>query len=643
MKSESRRLWVRGCCLYAAVGIGLSAWAGLPIATTDLDFDMPGTQPADMSVPGGKPIASASDCRQCHLGNDRADETLKPWRWRGSVHSHAARDPLFRAAVAIANQDATGAGELCFRCHSPRGWLAGRAQLAADGSALTAADIDEGVGCDSCHRMVDRIADPGNPIEDASVLAAIAAVPPTWGNATYVVDSDDAKRGPFNDVDPPHSWLHSPHHQTADICATCHDVSNPAMSRGGGATPASGDTYAPNGLGAEHPDQVSYNMFPEQRTYSEWLNSAYATPGGLATSDASDPYDMNNRFGGNSATIGKCQDCHMQDETGQGCWSIFNPPVRDDLPQHDFSGGNRFMLELVEHVFAEDLDIDAVSQIARAKLDADAMLAKATDTYVWQSDCDSVNVRVVNQCGHKLLTGYPEGRRVWVNVRWFDGADALVSENGAYDFVTAVLMTGDTKVYETHMGLDSTMGGPGSPTELPVGDSFHLVLNNVIMGDNRIPPRGFTNTAFEAVQAGHAGYSYADGQHWDDSVYAVPVGAVRAEVRVYYQTASKEYIEFLDTANTTTTDGSVLAAAWAAVGKSTPTVMDSVEILLAVSAPGGDANGDGVVDVNDISYVLFRLGMSGTPSLVEGDVNLDGVVDVNDISFVLFRLGDSCT
>ena len=56
----------------------------------------------------------------------------------------------------------------------------------------------------------------------------------------------------------------------------------------------------------------------------------------------------------------------------------------------------------------------------------------------------------------------------------------------------------------------------------------------------------------------------------------------------------------------------------------------------------GDANGDDVIDVNDISYVLFRLGDSGVPGEVDGDANGDGVVDVNDISYVLFRLGDDC-
>jgi hypothetical protein len=56
----------------------------------------------------------------------------------------------------------------------------------------------------------------------------------------------------------------------------------------------------------------------------------------------------------------------------------------------------------------------------------------------------------------------------------------------------------------------------------------------------------------------------------------------------------------------------------------------------------GDANGDNVIDVNDISYVLFRLGNPCAAPGCEGDVNGDGVIDVNDISYVLFRLGDVC-
>lgn len=54
----------------------------------------------------------------------------------------------------------------------------------------------------------------------------------------------------------------------------------------------------------------------------------------------------------------------------------------------------------------------------------------------------------------------------------------------------------------------------------------------------------------------------------------------------------------------------------------------------------GDADGSGTVDVNDISYVIFRLGNAGTPGEVDGDADGNGVVDVNDVSFVVFRFGD---
>ncbi len=68
------------------------------------------------------------------------------------------------------------------------------------------------------------------------------------------------------------------------------------------------------------------------------------------------------------------------------------------------------------------------------------------------------------------------------------------------------------------------------------------------------------------------------------------------------------------------------------------TAMDLGPAPLFVPCPQ-DANADNSVDVNDISYVLFRLGETGDPLTLEGDTNADGVVDVNDISAVLFHFG----
>lgn len=52
----------------------------------------------------------------------------------------------------------------------------------------------------------------------------------------------------------------------------------------------------------------------------------------------------------------------------------------------------------------------------------------------------------------------------------------------------------------------------------------------------------------------------------------------------------------------------------------------------------GDADGNGDVNVSDISFVIFRLGDSGSPCL-EGDTDGDGQVNVQDITYTIFRLG----
>jgi hypothetical protein len=107
------------------------------------------------------------------------------------------------------------------------------------------------------------------------------------------------------------------------------------------------------------------------------------------------------------------------------------------------------------------------------------------------------------------------------------------------------------------------------------GRSFHFVLNNMRLKDTRIPPRGFANAAFDGEPVGA---SYADGQYWDDVVYPVGRDATRAEVTLYYQTASREYVEFLRDENVTTSAGGILYDLWEQVDRSTPVAMASLQI-----------------------------------------------------------------
>jgi len=126
------------------------------------------------------------------------------------------------------------------------------------------------------------------------------------------------------------------------------------------------------------------------------------------------------------------------------------------------------------------------------------------------------------------------------------------------------------RVWETEHGIDEELA---AELGLPAGKSFHLVLNNVILKDNRIPPRGFTNAAFAAFDGAPVGASYADGQHWDDVDYDVGASAVAAEATLWYQTASREYVEFLRDENVTNAAGNLLYDLWSEHGKSEPVAM----------------------------------------------------------------------
>src|SRR5690606_10233719 len=229
---------------------------------------------------------------------------------------------------------------------------------------------------------------------------------------------------------------------------------------------------------------------------------------------------------------------------------------------------------------------------------------------------------VVNQTGHKLPTGYPDGRRMWLNVRFLDAGGSLLAQRGAYDVATATLTTGDTKVYEAKLGVDAAIS---AATGIPEGPSFHFAVNNKWYQDNRIPPRGFTLAGFEAAQAAPVAYHYDDGQFWDDTVYSIPSGAARAEVALYYQTSSKEYIEFLRDENVTNDSGEILYQEWLATGRSAPVAMDEQSLDFGAICRA-DLTGDGMLDFFDFLEFqdLFAAGD------LRADFTGDGVLDFFD-------------
>lgn len=536
----------------------INAYTGGLAPTTLRDMKLPGSQPFSAGIMEDPDVT----CVTCH-GN--YDTNVEPWaNWKGSMMAQAMRDPIFLACLTVAEQDAPGVGDLCLRCHTPGGWLEGRS-VDTGGGLITAKDR-QGVQCDYCHRLVDY-----NSLapEDQEIIADLDELPAAHANGQHVVDPVSSKRGPYNDAVASHGTIYSQFHLSANLCGTCHDVSNPVYEHD------STDVYTLTAFDTEHPDGDLRNMFPIERTFSEWSVSAYANGGVYQPQFAGDKPD---------GIVGKCQDCHMRDITGIGC-NQPGAPTRTDLPYHDLTGGNHFIPDMIPLFFPGEVD---TTRLQAGKQRAIAMLQMAASMALAKGQTGpnpTVTVTVTNETGHKLPSGYPEGRHIWLNVKAYDAEGGnLIYESGHYDPSTAVLTHDeDLKIYETEPGISTRLS---SIIGFPVGPSFHFVLNDSVFMDNRIPPRGFTNTAFEAVQSPPVGYAYADSQYWDETEYVLPPSTRFVETTLYYQGTSKEYVEFLRDANTTNSMGQDFYDAWVATGKAEPVVMQHDTIHVDVTPTG---------------------------------------------------------
>ena len=461
--------------------------------------------------------------------------------------SQAARDPLMWAAVAVANVDAPNAGDYCLRCHTLQGWLEGRSHP-ADGSALELDDLANGVACGLCHRMVDPVAsatDEATTI-DQDIRAGLAfPVPLDYaGSASAIVDPNDNRRGPFSfDLALPYHTAYQTDFlgQSGDpvaearLCGTCHNVDNPALS-----WDPEKEEYLPNASGAAAPELEG--LFPIERTFDEWLYSEYAQGGVYAPEFAGDLPD---------GIVRTCQDCHLPRSTGTAVDLALDPVFRDCistgcLPEHVMVGGNTWAPELLQD---PDWRLAAVGE--GAYLDetirqAQLMLRRAATismTLAVEGGVKIATVRVINETGHKLPTGYPEGRQMWINLRAYDVANELIYESGAYDAASGQLLRdAEIKVYEAKQGITDDLA---AILAKPAGESFHFVLNNMVVKDNRIPPRGYQEAVYDQPGLRPVGAAFADGQHWDDTTYMLPFATARISVTLYYQTASREYVDFL--------------------------------------------------------------------------------------------------
>ncbi|MFT3685638.1 MAG: hypothetical protein QM783_12040 [Phycisphaerales bacterium] len=547
---------------------------------TQADFVLPGTQPGTVST---SVIMDSSNCRACHGGINTNDPYST---WSGSLMGQAGRDPLFFAQMSLANQDVANVGTYCLRCHMPASQVSGHVTNPS-GSSMTAYDKD-GVSCHLCHSMVDPLQPVGQrTAADNAILAALGPLAPqAYGNAMFVIDPQGVRRGPRPEGSPLHTAVQSAFFRSGNMCGTCHDVGNVASVR------QADGTYVYNALNTAPADVDPRHQFPLERTYTEWRLSAFNNGG----------VDMGGKFGGSGATVvSSCQDCHMPRGSGKNC---IVGPDRADMARHDFAGAAAQVLDVIAAFTAGDPAVDQAA-ISRGRTKAVDMLRRAAVLSATQNG-SSLVVRVTNESGHKLPTGHIEGRRVWVNARFFDTRGSLVGERGAYDGMTATLDEESTTVFGMHVGLDQYASGV---TGIPPGPTAHMSLANTIVKDNRIPPRGFNNAAYAAEGAPAVGAVYADGQYWADVPYELPAAAARAELHVYYQNTPREYIEHLRDANHTDNSGQLLYNLWSTTGRGAPIEMASLAVDLTpvcaadIGGPGGFPGADGNLNNND--FIVF--------------------------------------
>ena len=479
--------------------------------------------------------------------------------------ANATRDPLFLAALTVAEQDAPGAGAYCLRCHTPKGFVKGHAT--GTGAALDA-DDNQGVDCEACHRSIDASKAQPAVEHDGATIAAFAALDaraPYVGNALLFWDPRDVRHGPYADGDSPaHAAAGDAWASSSALCGQCHEVLSPLRNL---LDSSAVDTGFP---------------FPLDNTYTEWASSDYARPGMTRS----------------------CIDCHMTAARGDALTVSTFPSAmpRANPRMHLFVGGNEWGLDAVK-LAAPDTAAERSAAFDDAAAATRALLATAVQVELTPASASAgdtaldVTVRVTNRAGHKFPTGYADGRRAFLQVELQDANGSTLVVLGRYDDAQARLDPAtELRVWESIQA-----------EHLPSGEhrEWHIARNDVVIKDTRIPPSGFRPMGAAAIAMTApvgADYGPVDAMRNHDvvPVHFASLGqltegrSLRVIARVFYQSTTRELVEELARANVTDARGATLRAIWEQTGRAAPRLIASESVTVVVGPPKGA--GDAGVD-----------------------------------------------
>lgn len=340
----------------------------LPAGAADLTQKYP-FFPSLLNTATGKPVKSTDfyppqRCKGCHA--EIYDQ------WKGSMHSNAFHDPVFRALWRLGSDETKGlTDKLCAGCHTGVGTVSEEVRRGPDGDFQVSEIAAEGVQCHFCHAVVSS-----NMLETPTHMPQ---------NASIVVDPSLVMRGPYADSKPMwHKAEYSELHTKAEFCGNCHNVFHPA------------------------------NHFPIENTYNEWKFSVYAQKGIVCQDCHMMPIEK---------AIETARTMERPKNPGKA-----SPmgPDRDNVFTHEFVGGNFTVTKL--------MGADRHSELAVKRLQSAATLDLKLPKKADDGDLARVTVRVTNVgAGHNLPTSLTEVREMWLDVAVTDAAGRSIYRSGALD------------------------------------------------------------------------------------------------------------------------------------------------------------------------------------------------------------------
>jgi hypothetical protein len=453
-----------------------------------------GAQTVHPNSGGGSALfLTADQCIACHsdLTDDAGRDVSIGYAWRASMMANSARDPYWRAGVRreIADHPEAQAAieDTCATCHMPMARFDAMSNGVPGTVFASARDplALDGVSCSVCHQILD---DNFGELESFDGGFEIDTSRPPGERAVFGPHDVDLGRQTIMQSATQFLPTQSTHLQASDLCATCHTLYTHALVGPGETSGA----------------------LAEQVPYLEWLHSDYRE-------------------------TQSCQDCHMPELRAPTPISSVLGEPRPAFSQHDFRGGNAFMLRILNK-YRGELDVTALPQ----ELDA---AAERTDAYLAANSArisigaervDGVltaTIAIDNLAGHKLPTAYPS-RRVWLHVTVTDDTGSRLFESGALRPNGSIVGNDndtDGARYEPHYRRISETDQVQIYESVLV-DNAGLVTTGLLSAvryikDNRLLPRGFDKST--------AGWDIAViGSAVDDSTFLGSGDAIQYVVDV---------------------------------------------------------------------------------------------------------------